>query len=134
MLGTDWSWGPWPDGTEARRSTAGLLLSRSPSTGGYNGAENGSAGDMAATLTGVFPWGRHRFTDRLEIWAAAGYGQGELEVTPRQATGQDGATLTTDLNLWLAGDCGALSRTAATTALPSPARAMPWRWAPPPAR
>ena len=50
----------------------------------------------------MFPWGRHRFTERLEAWGAAGYGQGELKVTSKLSTGQDGATLTMDLNLWLA--------------------------------
>ena len=41
MLGTDWSWGQWPDGGEARRSTAGLLLSRSTGDGGLTGADTG---------------------------------------------------------------------------------------------
>ena len=101
LLGTDWSWGQWPDGGDARRSSAGLMLSRSSSDGSYAGPGRG-AGDLAATLTGVFPWARHRFTERLEAWGAAGYGQGELEVTSKLSTGQDGTTLTTDLNLWLA--------------------------------
>ena len=57
---------------------------------------------MDATLSGVFPWIGHRFTDRLEAWGAAGYGQGELQVTPRLDTGMDGAALTAELNLWLA--------------------------------
>ena len=100
MLGTDWSWGQWPDGGEARRSIAGLLLSRSTADGGYTGSD---AGEVAATLTGVFPWIGHRFTHQLEAWGAAGYGQGELEVTPKQKdTARKGATLTADLNLWLA--------------------------------
>ena len=102
MLGTDWSWGQQPDGGEARRSTAGLLLSRSSSDGSYDSPGSSGSGDVDATLTGVFPWARHRFTNRLEAWGVAGYGQGELEVTPKLSTGQDGATLTTDLNLWLA--------------------------------
>ena len=103
LLGTDWSWGPWPDGGEARRSTAGLMLSRSSSDGSYDSTDPGSgSGDVAATLTGVFPWARHRFTERLEAWGTAGYGQGELEVTPKLSTGRAGATLSTDLNLWLA--------------------------------
>ena len=58
---------------------------------------------MDATLTGVFPWIGHRFTPQLEAWGAAGYGQGELQVTPKpKDTAKDGATLTADLNLWLA--------------------------------
>ena len=102
LLGTDWSWGQGTGGGEARRSTAGLLLSRSTSDGGYDRPAGASSGDVAATLTGVFPWGSHRFTDRLAVWGIAGYGQGELEVTPKLPTGEDDATLTTDLNLWLA--------------------------------
>ena len=102
LLGTDWSWGQWPGGGEARRSTAGLLLSRSRANGGYDRPAGGSSGEVDATLTGVFPWGSHRFTDRLEVWGTVGYGQGALEVTPKLPTGEDDATLTTDLNLWLA--------------------------------
>ena len=103
LLGTDWSWGQQPDSGDARRSTAGLMVSRSSNDGSYDSTDPGrGSGDLAATLTGVFPWGRHRFTERLEDWGAAGYGQGELKVTSKLPTGQDGATLTTDLNLWLA--------------------------------
>ena len=106
MLGTDWSWGQGQS-TEARRSTAGLLLSRSTALGGYGGGDQsgdvGDGGNVKTTLTGVFPWTRHRFTDRLEVWGGAGYSQGELEVTPKLADAdKDGATLTTDLSLWQA--------------------------------
>ena len=83
-------------------STAGLMVSRSSSDDGSYAGPSRGAGDLAATLTGVFPWGRHRFTERLEARGAAGYGQGELEVTPKLPSGQDGAALSTDLNLWLA--------------------------------
>ena len=101
MLGTDWRWGQWPDGGETRRSIAGLLLSRSTADGGYAGSED--AGDVDATLTGVFPWIGHRFSHQLEAWGAAGYGQGELEVTRKlKDRAKNGATLTADLNLWLA--------------------------------
>ena len=83
LLGTDWSWGQQPDGGDARRSTAGLMVSRSSSDGNYGSTAPGrGAGDVAATLTGVFPWGRHRFTDRLEAWGAAGYGQGSWKSPP----------------------------------------------------
>ena len=100
MLGTDWRWGQWPDGGEGRRSIAGLLLSRSTADGGYAGSD---AGEVDASLTGVFPWIGHRFSHQLEAWGAAGYGQGELEVTPKpKDKAKNGATLTSDLNLWLA--------------------------------
>ena len=69
LLGTDWSWGQQPDGGDARRSTAGLMVSRSSSDGSYDSTDPGRGdGDVAATLTGVFPWGRHRFTEWLEAW------------------------------------------------------------------
>ena len=102
MLGTDWSWGQWPDGGDARRSTAGLLLSHSTSNGSYASPGSSGSGDVDATLTGAFPWARHRFTERLEAWGVAGYGQGELKITPKLATDKNGATLTADLNLWMA--------------------------------
>ena len=107
MLGTDWSWGRWPVTSGepgARRSTAGLLLSHSTADGGYGNRHSaGDSGDVEASLTGVFPWARHRFTHQLEAWGAAGYGQGNLEVTPKlPGTDTDGATMTADLNLWLA--------------------------------
>ena len=103
LLGVDWHWGQWPDGGNARRSTAGLVVSRSSSSGGYDSGSGGIAGDVDSTLTGAFPWMRYRFTERLEVWGAAGYGQGDLKVTPKHpGTNRKGAALETDLNLWLA--------------------------------
>ena len=58
---------------------------------------------MEATLTGVFPWARHRFTGRLEGWATAGIGQGELTVTPKRPdTSEDDAAMKADLDLKMA--------------------------------
>ncbi|SAY38655.1 hypothetical protein, partial [Candidatus Synechococcus spongiarum] len=83
-------------------------------------------GDVDATLTRVFSWGRHRFSQRLQGWGTVGYGQVELEVTPELATGKDGAAMTTDLNLWLAaaGLCGTLLH-------PHRQDRCPWPWASP---
>ena len=67
MLGTDFSRGRW---------TAGLLVSRSLGEGGYR--EGSDRGTVEATLTGLYPWARHALGDRLEIWGAAGYGEGTL--------------------------------------------------------
>ena len=103
LLGADWHWGHWPDGGETRRSTAGLVVSRSSSSGGYDSGSGGMKGDVDSTLTGAFPWMRHRLTERLEVWGAAGYGQGDLKVTlKRPGTDRKGAAMETDLNLWLA--------------------------------
>ena len=117
MLGADWTRGRW---------TAGLIVSHSAGEGGYSGAPgagdgtgsgtgsgpgagtgpgsgSGTGGRVEATLTGVFPWARHALSERLEAWGAAGYGQGELTVTPkRPGTDEDGAAIRTDLDLWMA--------------------------------
>ena len=115
MLGADWTRGRW---------TAGLIVSHSAGEGGYSGAPgagdgpgagtgtaagsgpgsgSGTGGRVEATLTGVFPWARHALSERLEAWGAAGYGQGELTVTPKKpGTDEDGAAIRTDLDLRMA--------------------------------
>ena len=57
---------------------------------------------MNATLTGVFPWARHRFTDRLEAGEQQGLRTRGVGSHPQAAHGQGGPCATTDLNLWLA--------------------------------
>ena len=113
MLGADWTGGRW---------TTGLIVSHSVGEGGYSdgsesgarsltdsgpGSGSGTSGRVEAALTGVFPWARHALSDRLEARGAAGYGQGELTVTPKKpgAGGngdEDGAAIRTDLDLWMA--------------------------------
>ena len=113
MLGADWTRGRW---------TTGLILSHSSAEGGYSGAPDagdgpgsgsgapgsgsgagGTGGRVEATLTGVFPWARHALSERLEAWGAAGYGTGELTVTPKKpGTDEDGAVIRTDLDLRMA--------------------------------
>ena len=113
MLGADWTRGRW---------TAGLIVSHSAGEGGYSGAPgagdgagngpgagtgpgsgSGASGRVEATLTGVFPWGRYALSDRLEAWGAAGYGQGELTVTPKKpGTDEDGAAIRAGLELGMA--------------------------------
>ena len=101
MLGADWTRGRW---------TAGLILSHSSGEGGYRGGSgsgtdpaDGSGGKVEATLTGLFPWARHTLTERLEAWGAAGYGTGELTVTPKiPGTDEGGAVIRADLDLRMA--------------------------------
>ena len=91
MVGADWALEDW---------TAGLIVSRSDAEGGYEGH---SGGRVAATLTGLYPWGRFALTDSVDAWGAAGYGTGELAVTPKTpGTEEDGATVRTDLDLRMA--------------------------------
>ncbi len=83
MLGADWAQERW---------TAGLLVSRSEGEGGYLNpeAESGSVsamgGKIESTLTGLFPYGRYAASDRLTLWGIAGYGTGELTLTPEDQT------------------------------------------------
>ena len=86
LMGADWA---------AERWTAGLAIGHARGTGGYSegggctaGAgdndpgASGCAGEVEATLTGVWPYAGLKLTDRLSAWAAAGYGAGELKLTP----------------------------------------------------
>ena len=84
LMGADWA---------AERWTAGLAVGHARGTGGYReggdcnpdasypGA-SGCAGQVEATLTGLWPYAGLKLTDRLSAWAAAGYGAGELKLTP----------------------------------------------------
>ena len=54
-------------------------------------------------FTGLWPWGRLALSERVEVWGAAGYGTGELSVTPKKpGSDEDDATIRTDLDLWMA--------------------------------
>ena len=72
MVGVDWV---------SKRWLTGLVLAMSRGTGGYSAGV--SSGDIKSELTGLYPWVGYHLTDRLSVWAAAGYGAGVLTVTPR---------------------------------------------------
>ena len=68
--------------------------------GGY--ARTGQ-GRVETALTGLWPWGRLALSRRVDAWGAAGYGTGELTVTPKKpGSDEDDATIRTDLDLWMA--------------------------------
>ena len=75
FLGWDWSLGPEP-----AASTLGLILGHSRGEGGYRAPSGG--GTVSSTLTGLYPWGRQALSERVSMWAAAGYGEGTLTLTP----------------------------------------------------
>ena len=85
LLGADYASGRW---------TTGLVVSHSIGEGGYRGE---SSGEIEATVTALTPWAGYAMTDRLSVWGAAGYGSGDLMLTP----GDDPA-LKTDLGMMLA--------------------------------
>ena len=75
-------------------------LGSSVGEGGYAGNNRSR---VEATLAGLWPWGRLALSGRVDAWGAAGYGTGELAVTPKKpGTDEDGATIRTDLDLRMA--------------------------------
>ena len=111
MLGADWSGGPGSGagvrdgraspGSGAGAWTAGLLVSHSIGEGGYRGPEAG--GTVESTLTAVFPYGRYALNGRVSVWGIAGYGAGELTLTPKNpGTGAGDAAMRTDMDLAMA--------------------------------
>ena len=58
--------------------------------------EDKKQGRMESRLTAVYPYGRHSVTDRLDLWAMGGYGQGTMTVESAGAP-----ALETDLGMTL---------------------------------
>ena len=71
MFGADYAKGPL---------VAGLSLSNSRGLGEYTGA---AGGQVASSVTGLYPWLGYKATDRVTVWGVAGYGAGGLRLTPQ---------------------------------------------------
>ena len=87
MLGTDYAIGRW---------VVGLSLAHSKGDGTWHSADRGN-GNIASSLTGLYPYAGYDLTDRLSLWGVAGYGQGDLTLTL-----QDGASHRADMDLTMA--------------------------------
>ena len=85
MFGADYARGPL---------VVGLLLSHSRGPGDYAGVD---AGEVASSVTGVYPWLGYKATDRITVWGVTGYGSGALRLTP-----EGGPTLKSDLSMAMA--------------------------------
>ncbi len=103
MLGADWTWGD---------ATAGLILSHSRGTGAYRGTSD--SGSVSSYLNGFFPWGRYALNERLTVWGVAGYGVGELTLTP---DGETPVRTDLDLAMFAAGLRGALAQASETAGM-----------------
>ena len=64
MVGADYAKGPL---------VAGLSLSHSRGLGEYAGV---TGGQVASSVTGLYPWLGYKATDRVTVWGVAGYGAG----------------------------------------------------------
>lgn len=74
-LGLDGTWNRW---------LTGVALSRSEGDGAYTHPE-GLGGSVSSTLTSLSPFARLQLNERASVWAAAGYGLGELALAPDAA-------------------------------------------------
>ena len=70
MFGADYAKGP---------VVTGLSLSHSRGLGEYAGV---AGGQVASSVTGLYPWLGYKATDRITVWGVAGYGAGGLRLTP----------------------------------------------------
>ena len=70
MFGADYARGP---------VVAGLSLSNSRGLGEYAGV---AGGQVASSVTGLYPWLGYQATERVTVWGVAGYGTGGLLLTP----------------------------------------------------
>ena len=98
-LGADWAGGPW---------LAGVALSHSSGEGAWRGAED--AGDVEASLTGLYPYAAYDLSERLTLWGAGGRGTGELMLD----TGYERLRTDISMTMGAAGARGGSSRATAT--------------------
>ena len=85
MVGADYAKGP---------VVTGLSLSHSRGLGEYAGV---AGGQVASSVTGLYPWLGYQATDRVSVWGVAGYGVGGLSLTPA-----GGPALTSGLSMAMA--------------------------------
>ena len=85
MFGADYAKGP---------VVTGLSLSHSRGLGEYAGV---AGGQVASSVTGLYPWLGYKATDRVTVWGVAGYGAGGLLLTP-----QGGPALESGLSMAMA--------------------------------
>ena len=85
MFGADYAKGP---------VVTDLSLSHSRGLGEYAGV---AGGQVASSVTGLYPWLGYQATDRITVWGVAGYGAGGLRLTP-----QGGPALESGLSMAMA--------------------------------
>ena len=88
---------------ESGRALMGVTLALSSGEGSYE--ESGVRGEVESSLAGVYPYLRYAVSDRITVWGAAGFGEGDLTLKPAGA-----AQMETDLAMSMAaaGARGAL--------------------------
>ena len=88
------------------RWLAGLAVGLSDGDGAYAPAgagATGSRGTVESRLTSVYPYARHRLTERVDVWGLVGYGAGELTITePAGGSRARDVVTETDLSMRMA--------------------------------
>ncbi len=74
MFGADYATGPL---------VVGLSLAHSRGLGGYSGV---ASGQVASSVTGLYPWLGYRVSDRVSVWGVTGYGRGGMLLSPAGGT------------------------------------------------
>ncbi len=74
MFGADYATGPL---------VVGLSLAHSRGLGGYRGV---ASGQVASSVTGLYPWLGYRVSDRVSVWGVTGYGRGGMLLSPAGGT------------------------------------------------
>ena len=113
MLGADYDRDAW---------LAGLALSRTSAEGGYGDGSSGAdalSGGVKAELTAATAYGSVEASRRLRLWGAAGYGRGELTLTPKSS----GTATKADLD-WTMAAAGLRSALMAPAGNAGPALAL----------
>ena len=66
---------------------AGVAVSMSEGDGDYALIDNDVGGEVESSLTTVYPYGRLALSNRLDVWAFTGLGQGDLTLTHEAESG-----------------------------------------------
>ncbi len=93
---------------ERERWLAGVALSRSAGEGTFKmggTCGSGCSGELESTLTGVYPYARYRFSERLSAWGILGHGRGELTLATR---GRSAVETDIEMNMAAVGARGVL--------------------------
>ena len=98
LLGVDYARPDW---------LVGLMLARSEGDGGYNDPGVGT-GTLESSLTAALPYASWQASPRLRLWGTAGYGAGEVLVTPKtsQTAPAIGDAMKADID-WTMASAGA---------------------------
>ena len=120
MLGVDYARGPWLFGLALAQSEGDSEYRDTASASSQddrtrNGAASPTNGTVESTLTAALPYASWRASQRLSLWGAAGFGAGEMTLTP-----DAGASMRTDTDWTMA----ALGLRSALLAPPAPGLAL----------